>query len=97
MGRNKYNLSDDNHDATDGVVISIIVSYDTQADKVAVDVGRRNDVNEDELLHRLAQQVENAMRQTSKKYDDEMRFIELISGLVSEEGCTCEKGCCGEK
>lgn len=95
---NKYNLSDDNHSATNGVVIQITVTYDKDNDKVIVDVGRRNDVEDDGLLHRLSQQVENAMRQTSKMYADEMRFIEILSGLVSADddtSCNCGRGSCG--
>lgn len=100
---NKYNLSDDNHSASDGVVIQITVTYDKDNDKVVVDVGRRNDVEDDDLLHRLSQQVENAMRQTSKLYADEMRFIEILGGLVSDDKnspgepsrCSCPKGFCG--
>jgi hypothetical protein len=96
---NKYNLSDDNHSASDGVVIKITVTYDKDEDRVFVDVGRRNDVADDDLLHRLSQQVENAMRHTSKLYAEEMRFIEILGGIGSDgiDGCGCNKGSCGQK
>lgn len=95
---NKYNLSDENHSASDGVVIQITVSYDKDDDKVVVDIGRRNDVVEEELLQRLSHQVENALRQTSKLYAEEMNFIELLGGLIPDDGkgiCKCGKDRCG--
>jgi hypothetical protein len=93
---NKYNLSDDNHSASNGVVIQITVTYDKDEDKVVVDVGRRNDVVEEELLQRLSHQVENAMRQTSKLYSEEMTFIEMLGGLLGDDTkCKCGKDKCG--
>lgn len=95
---NRYNLSADNHSASDGVVIQITVTYDDSDDKVMVDVGRRNDVIDERLLQRLSHQIEHAIRKTSKLYDDEMRFIELLSGLVPDDDtCACGKGTCGKK
>ena len=91
--RNKYGLSAENEAATDGVVIDITVKYNIEDDKVEIDVGRRIDVSDQELLLRLSQQVENAMRQVFPKYDEEIKFLEILAGLNKDDDgddvCRC--------
>lgn len=91
--RNKYGLSLENESATDGVVIDITVKYNIADDKVEIDVGRRIDVSDQELLLRLSQQVENAMRQVFPKYDEEIKFLEILAGLNKDDDgddvCRC--------
>lgn len=95
MGRNKYGLSVDNSKKSNDVVIEIVVKYDIADDKVEIDVGRRVDVTNEELLLRLAQQVENSLRIVSKEYDTELKFVELLAGVAGDDGddddhCRCD-------
>ena len=95
MGRNKYGLSVDNGKKSNDVVIEIVVKYDIANDKVEIDFGRRVDVVSDELLLRLAQQVENSLRIVSKEYDTELKFVELLAGVSGgddddDDQCRCD-------
>ena len=95
MGRNKYGLSVDNGKKSNDVVIEIVVKYDIANDKVEIDLGRRVDVESEELLLRLAQQVENSLRIVSKEYDTELKFVELLAGVSGgddddDDQCRCD-------
>ena len=96
MGRNKYGLSADNSKKSKDVVIEIVVKYDIDGDKVEIDVGRRVDVTNEELLLRLSQQIENSLRIVSKEYDTELKFVELLAGVSGsddgddEDRCRCD-------
>ena len=95
MGRNKYGLSVDNGKKSNDVVIEIVVKYDIANDKVEIDLGRRVDVESEELLLRLAQQVENSLRIVSKEYDTELKFVELLAGVSGgddddDDHCRCD-------
>lgn len=84
MAENKYDLSFENHVEADGVVFHIEVSYDIVKDDVVVAFGRRTDVVNEDLLLRLAEQVERALRQISKQYDTDVSFIEMLAGVGEE-------------
>lgn len=98
--RNKYNLSSANESATDGIIVNVVVKYDIDADRVEIEFGRRKDAEDDSLMLRLAQQVEGALRQVIPSYDEELRFLEIAAGLISDEdddelgdcACDCKHG-----
>jgi hypothetical protein len=88
---NKHDLNLDFHDKTDGMIVSVDVFYDIDKDGVSVDIGIRDDVTSEELLHQCALQVEHALRDKALYYGLAMQALEAKAGLPATNACGCTK------
>lgn len=89
MTINLFNLNTDFHQRTDGLILSIEVLYDIESDKLQVDWAQRNDFVSEELLQRVAEQVEHALRAKSTFYGLQMQTMEAKAGLPARTACGC--------
>lgn len=91
---NTYELDETMHRAAEGVIMELTITFDAKADKVHVNVAQRNDIKSEDLLNRVAQQVEHALRSKSAFYALEMQRIEELAGLTNATACGCQT--CGK-
>ena len=89
MSKTKYGLLSDMHDATRGHIFSVDVFYDIDTDKLSVTVAERRDVTDEELLKRVANQIEHSLRDKSAFYALELQRIEQLAGVSSASSCGC--------
>lgn len=80
---NKYGLSKSDAKQANDLVASFDVFYSIDDDKIRVDAGVRRDAKDDEFGLRVAQQVENALRQLYALYEGELNLIEQLAGVVN--------------
>jgi hypothetical protein len=92
MTINKYDLDKDFHEKTDGIVLIIEAIYDIDADKLEIDFAQRDDVKSEELLKRVAEQVEHSLRDKSAYYGLAMKTLEERAGMEESTICGCKDG-----
>lgn len=86
---NLFDLNTDYHQKTDGLILSIEVLYDIDSDKLQIDWVQRNDFVSEQLLQRVAEQIEHALRAKSTFYALQMQTIESKAGLPATTACGC--------
>ncbi|MEY4079483.1 MAG: hypothetical protein RIS80_1252 [Actinomycetota bacterium] len=86
---NEYSVDPTLHAKAEGVIISIEVKLDVEADKISVDVLTRKDITDEGLIARAAGQIEHALRSKSAFYAIEMQRIEKMAGLPATTLCGC--------
>ena len=89
---NKYDLNESYHAKTDGVVLILEVNYDIDTDKIDIDFAQRDDVKSEELLKRIAEQVEHSLRDKSAYYGLSMKTLEERAGMEDSTLCGCKEG-----
>ena len=92
MTTNKFNLNEEFHAATEGVIATIEVTYDIETDKLNTNIGIRNDFGDEELLRRVALGIEHALRDKSLYYGLSMQQLESKAGLPATHACGCTEG-----
>lgn len=91
MTTNLFQLNTDYHARTDGLILSVEVLYDIDSDKLQVEWAQRNDFVSEELLQRVAEQIEHAMRSKSTFYGLHMQALEGKAGLPATTACGCKE------
>ena len=89
---NKYDLNEAYHAKTDGVVLILEINYDIDTDKIDIDFAQRDDVKSEELLKRVAEQIEHALRDKSAYYGLAMKTLEERAGMEDSTICGCKDG-----
>lgn len=89
---NKYDLNEDYHIKSDTLLLAISAYYDIETDKIEIDFAHRDDVKSEELLKRVAEQVEHALRDKSAYYGLAMQTLEERAGMEQSTRCGCKEG-----
>lgn len=87
---NKYKLDKKADAAAKMIVMEAVVQYDIDTDKFKSILALRRDVDNDELVLRIARQMEGAMRTVMPPYESEMALVESLAsagaGITKPEG-----------